>query len=119
MQIVWYALIGAVAGVAGGFFGIGGGVIIVPAMILFLGFDQKMAQGTSLVALLAPVGLLGLLNYYHDGKANLVAGAWIAAFFFIGAYFGSKIALGVDEVLLRRLFSVFLMLVALQMFFKS
>ncbi|MCB8932814.1 MAG: sulfite exporter TauE/SafE family protein [Fimbriimonadaceae bacterium] len=119
MQIVWYALIGAVAGVGGGFFGIGGGVIIVPAMILLLGFDQKLAQGTSLVALLAPVGLLGLINYYQEGKANLVAGAWIAVFFFIGAFFGSKIALNVDETLLRRIFSVFLFLVALQMFFKK
>lgn len=119
MQFFWYALIGIVSGIGGGFFGIGGGVIIVPAMVFLLGFDQKMAQGTSLVALLAPVGLLGLLNYYHEGKANLVAGAWIAAFFFGGAWLGSKLALDVNELLLRRGFAVFLVLIATQMFFKK
>ena len=114
-----YALIGTAAGISGGFFGIGGGIIIVPAMVFLLGFDQKMAQGTSLVALLAPVGLLGLINYYQQDKANLVAGAWIAAFFFGGAWIGSKWALGIDEVVLRRSFAVLLVVLATQMFFKK
>lgn len=119
MQIVWCALIGIVAGIGGGFFGIGGGIIIVPAMVFLLGFDQKMAQGTSLVALLAPVGLLGLINYYQEGKADLAAGAWIAVFFFGGAWLGSKLSLGLDEVVLRKSFALFLVLIAAQMFFKK
>jgi hypothetical protein len=119
MEALSFAGIGIVAGVVGGIFGIGGGVVILPALIFFKGYGQKMAQGTSLVALLAPVGLLGLMNYYKAGNADLKGGAWIAAGFFGGAYLGSKFALGLDEGLLRRGFAVFLVLVAIQLWFTS
>ena len=84
MWIVYCIIIGLAAGVLGGLFGIGGGIIIVPALGLAFGFSQHKAQGTSLVALLAPVGLLALMNYYREGNADLVKGAWIAAAFFVG-----------------------------------
>lgn len=119
MDALVFALIGVFAGTVGGLFGIGGGVVILPALIYLKGFEQKMAQGTSLVALLAPVGLLGLMNYHKAGLADLKAGAWIALGFFGGAFLGSKIAIGLDEVLMRKGFAVFLMLVALNMFFKK
>jgi uncharacterized membrane protein YfcA len=119
MEIAKLLLIGLVAGISGGFFGIGGGIIIVPVLVWLMGYKQKMAQGTSLVALLAPVGILGLMNYYKSGNANLVAGAWIAAGFFGGAFLGSKVAVDLNEVVMRRSFGAFLVLVGVQMFFRK
>lgn len=119
MEVLAYLLIGVGAGIVGGFFGIGGGVVILPALIFLKGFSQKMAQGTSLVALIAPVGLLGLINYYKDKQVDLQAGGWIALGFFGGGYLGSKIALNLDENLLRKGFAVFLVLIAVQLFFKK
>ncbi len=119
MDIALFLLIGLLAGIVGGFFGIGGGVVILPALIMLRGFSQKMAQGTSLVALLAPVGLLGLLNYSRENQVDWKAGILIAAGFFFGAFFGSKIALQMDPVTLRKGFSVFLVVVAIQLFFKK
>lgn len=112
-------LLGVLAGTLGGLFGIGGGILIVPALVLLLGYTQHKAQGTSLVALLAPVGLLGLWNYWRENAADLVAGAWIAAGFVIGAYLGSKIALGLDEATMRRTFAAFLFAVSIYLFFKK
>jgi uncharacterized protein len=119
----WLVLlaIGLGAGVAGGVFGIGGGIIIIPALLFLLpGLfpTQHKAQGTSLVALLAPVGLLALMKYYKEGNANLVAGAWIAGGFFGGAYLGSLIATGMSDILLRKAFAVFLAIVSVYLFFK-
>jgi uncharacterized membrane protein YfcA len=119
MVIVLCLLIGIVAGVMGGLFGIGGGIVIVPLLITLFGFSQLRAQGTSLVALLAPVGLLGLMNYYRSGNADLVKGAWIAGGFVVGAFLGSKIAVGLDDLLMRRIFAGFLVLVAVYLFFKK
>jgi uncharacterized membrane protein YfcA len=111
--------IGVAAGIVGGIFGIGGGVIILPALALLLRYSQKEAQGTSLVALLAPVGLLALINYYKAGQVHLIAGAWIAAGFFGGAWLGSKWALQVNDQVLRKAFAVFLVIVAFQLFFSK
>ena len=119
MDALGFILIGIVGGIVGGMFGIGGGVVILPALIFLKGYSQKMAQGTSLVALLAPVGLLGLINYYKDNNADLRGGGLIAAGFFGGAFVGSKIAIGLDDGLLRKGFSVFLVVVAIQIWFKS
>lgn len=111
--------IGAAAGVLSGLFGIGGGVLIVPGLIYLLGFGQAKAQGTSLAALVLPVGLLGLVNYYKQGQADVKLGLLVAVGLFGGAYVGSKFALNMDESLLRRSFAVLLVLVALQLFFKK
>ncbi len=119
MDALGFVVIGIIAGIVGGIFGIGGGVVILPALIFFKGYSQKMAQGTSLVALLAPVGLLGLINYYKDNNADLRGGGLIAAGFFGGAFFGSKFALGLDENVLRRAFAVFLVLMAIQLWIKA
>ncbi len=119
METVICIVIGLVAGIAGGLFGIGGGIIIIPALVLTLGFTQKKAQGTSLVALLAPVGILGLMNYYRENQVDLAKGAYIALGFLVGAFFGSKIAVGLQDDLMRRLFSVFLIAVGVYMFFKK
>jgi uncharacterized membrane protein YfcA len=114
--------IGVGAGVAGGLFGIGGGIIVIPALMLLLPGSfptQHKAQGTSLVALLAPVGLLALMKYYREGNADLVAGAWIAGGFLGGAYFGSLIAFSTNDQVLRKVFAVFLGGVAVYLFFRN
>lgn len=112
-------VIGLVAGVLGGVFGIGGGILIVPALVFFLGFSQLKAQGTSLVALLAPVGILALIQYYKKGEADMKIGLIIAAGFFLGAFFGSKLALNLNELVMRRSFAGFLVFVAIMLFFKK
>src|SRR5437588_12684651 len=100
--------IGLAAGVAAGMFGIGGGIIIGPALILLAGFIPVMATGTSLGALLLPVGALGAWEYYKRGHLNLPASLWIALGLFIGAWFGAKLAQSLSGPTLQRSFAVFL-----------
>jgi uncharacterized membrane protein YfcA len=119
MQIVLALLIGLVSGVSGGLFGIGGGIIIVPACIYILNMGQKQAQGTSLMALLLPIGALAVWNYWKSNQIAVSVGLWIAVGFLLGGFAGSKIALAMNEVVLRRVFAGFLVLVAAQLFFKS
>jgi uncharacterized membrane protein YfcA len=122
MAIALGLLIGLLAGVSSGFFGIGGGIIIIPALIYMLGMQQKQAQGTSLVALLLPVGGLAVWNYWKSGvidKESWILGVCIAIGIFLGGWVGSKIAVNLDEVLLRRVFACFLVIVAAQLFFKK
>ena len=110
-------LIGGLAGLLGGTFGIGGGILIVPAVVMGFGFTQKKAQGTSLVALLAPVGILALIEYYKRGDADLKIGGFIAIGFLFGALGGSRFALSIDEVVMRRGFAFFLIAVAIWLMF--
>lgn len=105
-------VIGLFAGVLGGAFGIGGGILIVPALVLAMRFSQQKAQGTSLVALLAPVGILALIEYYNRGEADLKVGLIIAVGFLFGAFGGAHIAVSLDETTMRRAFAVFLIVVA-------
>jgi hypothetical protein len=119
MDALPFILIGITAGILGGLFGIGGGVMMVPALIYLKGFSQKKAQGTSLAVFLLPVALLGFLNYYREGEADLAGGAWMAAGVFCGAYLGSRFAMGIDEAILRKLFAGLLLIVAVQLFLKK
>lgn len=111
--------IGLSAGVFGGMVGLGGGVIMIPAMVYFLGLSMQSAQGTSLAVMLPPVGLLAVMNYYKAGQLNFKYAAIIAIAFFVGGYFGSKIALNVSPDKMKKLFAVALMLIAVNMFFKK
>lgn len=119
MSIALALLIGALGGVLGGMFGIGGGLIIVPACIYVLGMGQKQAQGTSLLALLLPVGALAVWNYWRENQIEVAAGLWIAGGFLLGGLLGSKIALSMNEALLRRLFAGLLVVAAAQLFFRK
>ena len=119
MDIVWALAIGMVAGVSGGLFGIGGGIVIVPLLAVAFGFSQQKAQGTSLVALLAPVGILALLQYYKRGEADLKVGALVALGFVGGSYFGARVATGLSEEAMRKGFAGFLMAVAVWMFVRK
>jgi hypothetical protein len=110
----WIALIivGLVAGVAAGMFGIGGGVIIVPALTVLIGLSLKTAVGTSLAALLMPVSIFAVLAYYRAGKLNITTAAWVAFGLIFGAIVGAQIALGMDGRLLQQLYGVFLLYMA-------
>ena len=112
-------IIGLIAGMASSMVGIGGGVVVVPALVMMFAFSQKLAQGTSLVMLLPPIGLLAVINYYKAGYVDFkIAGILIIAFIF-GSYFGSKIALGMEEATLKKIFGVFLLVLAIKYLFFS
>lgn len=121
MIYIGYALVGLSAGILGGFVGLGGGIVIIPALIYFFGYDQLKAQGTSLAILLPPIGILAFLQYWHNPKVQIdlwAAGA-IAAAFLIGGYFGGKWANVLDTHLVRKAFAILLMITAVQMFLKG
>ncbi|HKI19104.1 MAG TPA: sulfite exporter TauE/SafE family protein [Isosphaeraceae bacterium] len=105
-------VLGLAAGVLSGLFGIGGGLVIVPALVLMFGFGIKTAVGTSLFVILLPTGLLGVLEYYKNGEMKIAAGLWIAFGVFCGAYFGAVMAGAVPAITMRRLYAVFLLVVA-------
>lgn len=107
--------IGLVAGILSGFVGVGGGVIIVPALIYVLGMDQLNAQGTSLFVLLLPVGILAVMNYYKSGNINWKFGIIIAVSFVVGGYFGSKLALKISPSLVRLIFGIIMAYVSFRM----
>lgn len=112
-------MIGLVAGVLSGLFGIGGGLLIVPALVIIMGFSQKVATGTSLGALLLPVGLPGVLRYSIEGKIDFGVVAPIAIGIVFGAIVGATITLGLSDKTVRRLYGGFLFLVALRFLFTS
>lgn len=106
------ALLGLVAGVISGLFGVGGAIVIVPGLVLLGKVPQHTANGTSLAALLLPVGLLGFLQYYKRGQVNLPYAALIAVGLFLGALLGAKLAGSMSDVWLKRAFGVLLLFVA-------
>ena len=111
--------IGLAAGVLGGMIGLGGGLIMIPCMVLLLGFDQRLAQGTSVAVMLPPIGILAAWNYYKAGYVNIKYAMIIAAAFIIGGWFGSKMAIQLPEATVRRIFAVTMMLVAVRMMFSK
>lgn len=112
-------MIGLVAGILGGMIGLGGGIILIPAMVMFLAMDQRMAQGTTVAVMLPPIGLFAVINYYKAGYVNLKYALIIAAAFMIGGYLGSKVALSIPQVMMRKLFAGLLVIIAAKMFFQK
>lgn len=117
MEILILVLTGLAAGMLSGMFGIGGGIVIVPALVFFLGMTQHQAQGTSLGVLLMPIVALGAYNYYKTGNMDVQAALIIALAFLIGGYFGSKISLSIDQALLKKIFGGFMIVVAIKLIF--
>ncbi len=111
--------IGLMAGVFSGIFGVGGAVIMIPALVYFLSVDQHTAQGTSLAVMLPPIGLFAAFNYYKAGQVNVWYAVIIAVTFMIGGYFGSMIALKLPENLMKKIFGIFLILTALRLIFSK
>ena len=118
-QILILCSIGLAAGILSGMFGVGGGVIIVPALVYFLAMTQHQAQGTSLALMLLPIGILAVWNYWKTDAVNWKAGLIIALAFVVGGYFGSKISLNLSEVRLKQAFGVLMIGVAIKMIFFS
>jgi len=108
-------LVGIAAGILSGFVGVGGGIIIVPALVYVLGMTQYQAQGTSLFVLLLPVGILAVHNYWKSGNINWQYGIVIALTFVIGGYIGSKLALRISPSLVKLIFGVIMAYVSFRM----
>ena len=117
--ILILVLIGIFAGAISGFIGVGGGVIIVPALVYFLGVSQHTAQGTSLLLMLPPIGILAVMNYYKADQINWGHGIVIASTFIIGAYFGSKLSLRLNANTVKLVFGIFMLYVSVRMIYNS
>ncbi|CAM4446076.1 sulfite exporter TauE/SafE family protein [Flavobacterium terrigena] len=112
-------LIGILAGVLSGLVGVGGGIIMVPLLVMFFSFNQHQAQGTSLAVLAVPVTAVAVFNYYKEGQLNLKYAAIIAVFFVVGSIFGSKFALTLDQKVLKKIFAVVLVVIAGKMLLEK
>ena len=119
MQVVGLLLIGILAGICAGMFGIGGGLIIVPALVFFYRLTQHAAVGTSLGAILLPVGALSAWVYWKNGNHNITYSLLIAVGLLIGGFFGAKLVQPVSDMTLRRLFAGFLVIVGARMFWPK
>jgi uncharacterized protein len=115
--IILLILVGLAAGMLSGLIGVGGGIIIVPALVMFLGFTQKEAQGTSLGILLLPIGILAVVEYYKAGYINISYVVIVALAFVVGSYAGSKLAITMSDEKMKKIFAITLMLVAIKMLF--
>ena len=110
--ILSLVLIGILAGILSGLVGVGGGIVMVPLLILFFCYRQHQAQGTSLAVLAVPVTLLAAYNYHKQGHLDWRYAAVIAVFFVLGGFIGSKIAISLDQKMLKKVFGVILLFVA-------
>ena len=115
--MMFLILVGIAAGMLSGLVGVGGGIVIVPALVFILGFSQKMAMGTSLGILLLPVGILGVIQYYKQGYVDIRVVVIISAAFLVGSYFGSKIALSLPNEIIKKIFAVFMIIIAIKLLF--
>jgi len=118
--IITLIIIGLLAGILSGLVGVGGGIIMVPLFVFFLGLTQHNAQGLSLAVMLPPVTFLAVYNYHHAGggidwKVALI----VATLFIIGGFIGSKIALQIDQRILKRIFGVMMLIVAIKLIFTK
>jgi uncharacterized protein len=116
-MILMVIVVGIAAGMLGGMVGVGGGLIIVPALVYLMGFSQKTAQGTSLGLIMLPVGILGVLQYYKQGHVDFRVVGLLAVGFLIGSYFGSKVALRLPQDTVKKIFAVFMIIMAIKMLF--
>lgn len=112
-------VIGIITGFMAGMLGIGGAIIMIPALVLLMGLSQQTAQGTSLAVMLPPIGIIAAYNYYKAGQVNIKFALILAAAFIIGSYFGSKIALNIPQPVLKKIFGILLLIVAAKMLFAK
>ncbi|HEX2965374.1 MAG TPA: TSUP family transporter [Syntrophorhabdaceae bacterium] len=112
-----FVILGIVAGILSGLIGIGGGIIIIPALVLIFGFSQQMAQGTTLALLVPPIGFFAALMYYRMGYVDIKAALFICAGFIVGSIAGAKLATGLSNVVLEKVFGVVLLIIGVKMIF--
>jgi uncharacterized membrane protein YfcA len=118
-SILILIFLGTIAGFLSGFLGIGGGIIVIPGLVMLLGYSQLQAQGTSLAMLLPPIGIFAVMNYYKAGNVNLSSALILIIAFMISSYFSSKIVLTIPEHYLKKTFAIFLVSYALKLFFEK
>ena len=116
-QILILLILGLISGILSGLLGIGGAVFIIPALAMFLGFSQQTAQGTTLMMMVLPVGLLAAVQYYKAGHGDVKVAAILAVAFFVGGYIGGKFANLIPQDILKKLFAVLLIIIAIKMLF--
>lgn len=110
-------LVGIAAGFLSGMVGIGGGIIIVPVLVYFLGFTQHQAQGTTLFMFMLPIGVLGVMNYHKQGYVDYKVALIICTTFVLGSYFGSKLSISLDQKLVKQIFGAIIILLGAKMLF--
>jgi uncharacterized protein len=118
-MIIILIVIGIITGVMAGMLGIGGAIIMIPALVYILGISQHTAQGTSLAVMLPPIGIIAAYNYYKAGEVNIKFAIILAVCFLVGSYFGSKLALTIPQNVLKKVFGILLLLVAVKMLFSK
>jgi uncharacterized protein len=118
-MVILFLVLGVVVGAFSGMIGIGGGVIVVPCLVYFFHMTQHKAQGTSLGFLLAPIGVFAFYEYYKAGNVDVKAAVFLAAGFAVGAWLGGRWAQSIPDLMLKRVFSVALTLIGLQMFIRT
>jgi uncharacterized membrane protein YfcA len=118
-QLIILIVIGIISGLLAGVFGIGGAIIVIPALVFILGLSQHEAQGTSLAFMLPPVGILATWNYWKADQVNWKIALVLSITFVIGAYFGSQFSLNISDRMLRRAFGVLMMLMAIKLIFSK
>ena len=116
-MVIILLLIGLASGMLSGLIGVGGGIFIVPALVFFLSFQQKQAQGNSLGILLLPVGILAAWNYYKAGYIDIRLVLLVSLGFVVGGYFGSKLALSLPDAIVKKIFAIVMIVVALKLLF--
>jgi uncharacterized membrane protein YfcA len=116
-NIISYLLLGLAAGILSGLVGIGGGILIVPALVFLFGFSQQQAQGTTLALLVPPIGILAAWTYYKHGFVDIKVAAIIAAGFIVGSFLGARYTTGISNDILGKIFGVFLVLIGMKMIF--
>ena len=116
-HVIVIAIIGIAAGILSGLLGLGGAIIIIPALVMALGFSQQMAQGTTLMMMVLPIGALAAFQYYQQGLVDFKVAMIMAFFFFIGGYFGAKLATQLPLEILKKSFAIMMILIALKMLF--
>ena len=114
---MWYLLLGVVAGVLSGFLGLGGGAVIIPALVYLFKFSQHQAQGTTLAMMIPPIGLLAAWKYYTQGNVKINIAAIMCIGFFLGALVGAQYVHKIPDALLKRFFGAFLLVISLRMIF--
>ncbi|HEX7357831.1 MAG TPA: sulfite exporter TauE/SafE family protein [Ignavibacteriaceae bacterium] len=116
---ILFVVLGLAAGTFSGVVGLGGGIIIVPALVFLFGLSQQQAQGTTLALMVPPIGILAAYAYYQQGYVDLKIAALICLGFIIGGWFGAKIAVSLSQNMLQKIFAISLFLIAVKMFFSK
>ena len=116
--VILLIIIGLLAGLLSGLVGVGGGILMIPLLVIFLGFTQHQAQGTALFAMLPPIGILAAINYYKEGFVKWEYATVIALTFVVGGYFGSKLSINLPDQIVRRFFAFVMLIAAIKILFS-